>query len=271
MKQILMVLLAFFALSDLQAAHAQMINEEIISVKTGSGFEQQGVLSRFDTKSSPKKLIVFMSGHPGVIRPQINDQGKITTRQNGNFLVRSRQYLISDQVITLLLDYRSDFDSECPNSYQASADRAKDIDELVKEVKKRFPSIEQTWALSTSRSVITTAGLLKYSQASYAGIIHTAGMYNTAKLLGLDFGPFKTPQYIFHHRQDPCPNTLYEDAVMLSKTWGITLVTVDGGSGFRGPPCQAFTQHGFAGREEKVAGAIGRLVRTGTTEQTEID
>jgi hypothetical protein len=49
------------------------------------------------------------------------------------------------------------------------------------------------------------------------------------------------------------------------------LVTVHGGSGFRGDPCQAFTQHGFAGREEKVAVAIRRLVETGVIAQTEID
>jgi hypothetical protein len=48
-------------------------------------------------------------------------------------------------------------------------------------------------------------------------------------------------------------------------------VTVDGGSGFKGDPCQAFTQYGFAGREEKVAVAIRRLVETGAIAQTEID
>ncbi len=141
--------------------HAQTINEVIVSVKTPSGLEQQGVLSKLDNANTPKKLIVLVSGHPGVTRPRINDQGKITTRQNGNFLVRSRHHLISDQVITLLLDCRSDFETVCPDNYQASAERAKDIDDLVQEVKKRFPSIEQTWALSTSRGVLTTAGLLE--------------------------------------------------------------------------------------------------------------
>jgi len=48
-------------------------------------------------------------------------------------------------------------------------------------------------------------------------------------------------------------------------------VTVDGGSGFKGDPCQAFTQHGFAGREEKVAVSIRQLVETGAITQTEID
>jgi len=271
MKKLLVFIAASLGFSSFQLVHAQTIDEVIVSVKTSSGLEQQGVLSKRDSASIPKKLIVIVSGHPGVTRPRINDQGKITTRQNGNFLVRSRHHLISDQVITLLLDCRSDFDSICPDRYQVSAERAQDIDDLVREVKKRFPSIEQTWALSTSRGVLTTAGLLKHAQGTYAGIIHTAGTYNKVIEQGLNFGPFKTPQYIFHHRQDPCPITLHKDAVMLSRSWGVVLVTVDGGSGFKGDPCQAFTQHGFAGREEKVAVAIRQLVETGGITQTEID
>jgi hypothetical protein len=145
-------------------------------------------------------------------------------------------------VITLLLYCRIDFESVCPDHYQASAERAKDIDELVQEVKKRFPSIEETWALSTSRGVLTTAGFLKHAQGFYTGVIHTARTYNKAREQGLDFGPFKTSQYIFHHRYDPCPITLHKDAVTLSGTWGIVLATVDGGSGFKGDPCQTFTQ-----------------------------
>ena len=123
--------------------HAQTINEVIVSVKTLSGLEQQGVLSKLDNANTPKKLIVLVSGHPGVTRPRINDQGKITTRQNGNFLVRSRHHLVSDQVITLLLDCRSDFETVCPDNYQASAERAKDIDDLVQVVKNAFPQLSR--------------------------------------------------------------------------------------------------------------------------------
>ena len=53
---------------------AQTINEVIISVRTPSGLEQQGVLSMLDNASTPKKLIVVVSGHPGVTRPRINDR-----------------------------------------------------------------------------------------------------------------------------------------------------------------------------------------------------
>ena len=267
------VLLGAFANAHAQnPAHStQRVIEEIISVRTPKEAYQQGVLSKLEAATAPTKLLVVVSGHPGVTRPRMNEAGKITTRQNGNFLVRSRHFLISNQVVTLLLDCRSDFESSCPDVYQASLERAQDIALLVQEVKKKISSLEQTWAVSTSRGVITTAGLLKHDPSSYTGIIHTAGTYNKATDLGLAFGPFKTPQFIYHHKFDPCPMTYHRDAAAIAEKWGVSLVTVDGGTGFRGDACQAFTQHGFTGREEKVAVSINRLVETGGLERINID
>lgn len=267
------VLLGAFANAHAQnPAHStQRVIEEIISVRTPKEAYQQGVLSKLEAATAPTKLLVVVSGHPGVTRPRMNEAGKITTRQNGNFLVRSRHFLISNQVVTLLLDCRSDFESSCSDVYQASLERAQDIALLVQEVKNKIPSIKQTWAVSTSWGVITTAGLLKHDPSSYTGIIHTAGTYNKATDLGLAFGPFKTPQFIYHHKFDPCPMTYHRDAAAIAEKWGVSLVTVDGGTGFRGDACQAFTQHGFTGREEKVAVSINRLVETGVLERINID
>ena len=267
------VILVFFLFitANSNANSSESVTEEIIILKTTTGYQQQGVLSKTKETTAPKKLIVLVSGSPSVTRPRVDENGKITTRQNGNFLVRSRHYLLSAQVITLLLDCRSDFDSACPDDYQASLERAKDIEYLVTEVKRLFTSINEVWAVSTSRGTITTAGLLKHKGGSYAGIVHTAGTYGIAIDQGVDFGPYKTPQFIFHHKDDPCRYTYHRDAERLSEKWEIKLVTVRGGTGFRGDACQAFTQHGFTGREEKVALAIRHLVETGAVDKNEID
>lgn len=276
--QILIRCLSFVLVGMLSSAHAkdtvestQKVIEEIISVRTLTGAYQQGVLSRLESALYPTKLLVVVSGHPGVTRPRMDGSGKITTRQNGNFLVRSRQFLVSKQVVTLLLDCRSDFENSCPDVYQASLERAQDIALLIQEVKNKIPSLEHTWAVSTSRGVITTAGLLKHDPSSYTGIIHTAGTYSKATDQGLAFGPFKTPQFIYHHKFDPCPMTYHRDAAVIAEKWGVSLVTVDGGAGFRGDACQAFTQHGFTGREEKVAASINQLVETGVLGQKIIE
>jgi hypothetical protein len=119
------------------------ITEEILTVKTPQGFEQQGVLSMLDAAQSPQKLLVVVPGHPGVLSPRLTDAGQVTTRQKGNFLVRARPHLLSEQVAILLIDCRSDFETLCTDAYQASAQRAQDIALLVQAVKTKLPSIVQ--------------------------------------------------------------------------------------------------------------------------------
>ncbi len=262
------VALALFAANAVKASEPV---EEIVSVKTQSGHLQAGVFSKGSAASQPTKLLVVISGHPGVTRPFVNAAGRIQTKQEGNFLVRSKRFLISDDVATLLLDCRSDFDTVCPDDYQASVDRAEDIQSLINHVRSKLASLREIWAVSTSRGVVTTAGLAKHVPNRYTGLIHTAGTYGKAIEQGLKFERSQIPQYFFHHRDDPCQMTLHEHAQAVAVKNGHQLVTVLGGSGFRGQACQAYTQHGFTGQEQKVAQAIRALVEAGRTELTLIE
>lgn len=244
--------------------YAQSMSERIVSVTLPGALQQQGVLSVYGENPKPEKLLVIVSGHPGVTRPYIDQAGKIQTKQNGNFLVRSRQFMISNKVALLLLDCRSDFVDMCDDQYQASAQRAQDVLTLVASVKDLYPTIREVWAVSTSRGAVSTAGFLKHAEKSFTGVIHTASTFGKATDQGLDFGPYKnTPQFLVHHRDDPCGLTLYVDAYRVAQKWKIPLITVEGGSGFRGQKCQAFTQHGFVGMEEQTGAAILFLVENG--------
>jgi hypothetical protein len=244
--------------------YAQSVSERIVSVTLPGALRQQGVLSVYGENPKPEKLLVIVSGHPGVTRPYIDQAGKIQTKQNGNFLVRSRQFMISNKVALLLLDCRSDFVDMCDDQYQASAQRAQDVLTLVASVKDLYPTIREVWAVSTSRGAVSTAGFLKHAEKSFSGVIHTASTFSKATDQGLDFGPYiNTPQFLVHHKDDPCGLTLYRDAYMTAAKWKIPLITVEGGSGFRGQKCQAFTQHGFAGMEAQTGAAILFLVENG--------
>lgn len=258
-----LILLVMICITCLQV-YAQTVSERIVSVTLPGELRQQGVLSVYGEDPKPEKLLVIVSGHPGVTRPYIDQAGKIQTKQHGNFLVRSRQFMISKKVALLLLDCRSDFMDICDDQYQASAQRAQDVLTLVASVKDLYPTIREIWAVSTSRGAVSTAGFLKHTEKSFSGVIHTASTFSKATEQGLDFGPYKnTPQFLVHHKDDPCGLTLYRDAYMTAAKWNIPLITVEGGSGFRGQKCQAFTQHGFAGMEEQTGAAILSLVENG--------
>jgi hypothetical protein len=48
-------------------------------------------------------------------------------------------------------------------------------------------------------------------------------------------------------------------------------VTVSGGTGFQGPACAAFTEHGFRGKEKEVMNAITAIIKTGKASQLDIN
>ncbi len=86
-------------------AQASDLIEEIVTVKTRSGFQQSGVLGVATPVSKPTRLLVIVSGHPAVTRPVVNAVGRIQTKQEGNFLVRSRKYLVSDTLTRLPIGF----------------------------------------------------------------------------------------------------------------------------------------------------------------------
>jgi hypothetical protein len=48
---------------------------------------------------------------------------------------------------------------------------------------------------------------------------------------------------------DPCAITQYGYIRSVAEKYKVPLISVSGGSDFRGQPCMAFTQHGFMNKE----------------------
>ena len=72
----------------------------------------------------------------------------------------------------------------------------------------------------------------------------------------------RQPMLVVHHEQDPCrvcpPNLLPELMKKLSAARS-QLITYTGGRS-EGPPCEAFSHHGFNGIEERVVGDISAWI-----------
>ena len=96
-----------------------------------------------------------------------------------------------------------------------------------------------------------------YGQTEFAGVIHTASIDPTAiksytQLSNFDYSAIKIPQAFIHHVEDPCSITQYGYIRAVAEKYKVPLVSVRGGSDFRGNPCMAFTQHGFRNKEIEV-------------------
>lgn len=272
---LLIVLSSALFLNGANVAVAQSADqtpiEKILTVDTTNGSKQSGVLSYLPIAKEASVLVVIIPGSPVLAKATANYfTGKVVIQQGGSFVVRERLRLLDRDIVTLVVDCRSDFPTSCDDGYQMSEQRFKDIRPLVDLAKSSFPSVKQVWLMSTSRGYFTTAAMPKYSGTFFTGVIHTAGVVDMVEKYPDVIAKSVTPQFFVHHADDPCNITRYATAKKAADNIEAPMVTVFGGSGYYGGACQANTQHGFKGMEEKVMANISRLIKTGSVEHSEI-
>lgn len=257
--------------------HAQGLKEELISVDLTDGKKQAGVYSMKLGSDKPTRLAVLLPGYPSVVRPIVEAGVMTSSKLTGNFLIRSRRFLIDDNIATLIVDCQSESGDYCASSYQASKQRQIDVDKLIAEVKAHNPSITEVWLIGTSMGTVSSSFMPVHNSTGYAGAIHTASITepyakNSYRELGdFDYKKSTTPQFFVHHAADPCYLTTYTGAKSIADKYKLPLVTVTGGGDFQGNACQAFTEHGFRGKEKEVMTAISGIIKTGSAKQFEIN
>lgn len=257
--------------------HAQGLTEELISVDLSDNKKQVGVLSTKKGSSNPTKLAVLLPGSPSVVRPVVENGVMTGSKLTGNFLIRARRFLVDESVASLIVDCQSESGDYCASSYQASKQRQEDVDKLISEAKKRKPSITEVWLVGTSMGTISSSFMPIHNPSGYAGAIHTAAITDPyakksyRELGGFDYKKASIPQIFVHHVNDPCALTPYSGAKSISEKYGVSLVSVSGGSGFQGGVCEAFTEHGFKGKEKEVMTAITAIIQSGKVVNSEIN
>jgi hypothetical protein len=259
------------------AAGAANVSEELISVDLDGNKKQVGVYTTSSTSKNPTRLAVLLPGYPAVVRPVVENGAMTSSRLSGNFLIRSRHFLVDETIASLIVDCQSDSGDYCTSTYQASKQRQEDVDKLIAEVKRRTPSISEVWLIGTSMGTISSSFMPLHNPSAYAGAIHTASITEPyarnsyRELGGFDYKKTAVPQYFIHHAADPCFLTTYAGAQSITEKYKVPLITVTGGSNFKGDPCKAFTEHGFRGKEKDVMRAVGAIIKTGRASQLVID
>ncbi len=274
-------LIVLLLLSNLSAAqqlpHASDgLQEELISVDLDKDAKQTGLFSIKSGSKNHSRLAVLIPGYPSVFRPAVKNGVMVSTKLNGNFLIRSRGHLANELISILTIDCQSDSGDVCSSSYQASRERQIHVQKLINEVKKRYPTIQEVWLIGTSMGTISSSFMPAYAPRAYAGAIHTAAITEPyarnsyRELINFDYRKSGAPQFFIHHKDDPCYLTTWSGAKSISDKYGVPLITVFGGSNFQGNPCNAFTEHGFRGKELEVMQTIREIILTGTSKNSEI-
>lgn len=250
-----------------QSPASEGLIEKLLSVNLDAGARQEGVLSVKAPAGEPTHLAVILPGYPSVLRPRVEGDAVVLSRLNGNFLVRARRHLAAAPLALLMVDCRSDSGDECRDGYQSSPQRHADVLRLVQAARRELPSVRSVWLVGTSMGTISSSFMARYGAADFEGAIHTASITEPARsyrsLIDFDYGATRIRQVFVHHRDDPCVVTTYASARAIATRYKIPLVTVVGGSDFRGRPCDAFTEHGFRGVEAQVMREIRQIILTG--------
>jgi predicted alpha/beta hydrolase family esterase len=248
---------------------AEGLVEVLVSVPVRDGVVQEGVLSLRQGTTAPTILAVLLPGSPSVVRPVVQGGAMVNSRLNGNFLVRARRHLADDSIATLLVDCISDSGDTCASPYQASPERQKHVQLLIDQARTLQPTVQKVWLVGTSLGTISSAFMAMYGGQAYAGALHTASITEPLarnsyrELHKFDYSKAGIPQAFVHHRDDPCSLTTYSGAQAIASQFKLPLVTVTGGSGFTGNPCQAYTQHGFRGFESEVMRFMAGQMKSG--------
>ena len=83
-----------------------------------------------------------------------------------------------------------------------------------------------------------------------------------------DFGQIKVPTLFVNHRDDGCVVCPYTRARDISSKYGFPLITVTGATNPTSDPCQAYSHHGFRGREKETMAAILKWVKSRDVTET---
>jgi pimeloyl-ACP methyl ester carboxylesterase len=234
--------------------------QEIVTLSTRPGATQSYFLT-----SVPRNLqaaVILFPGSGGTIELR-SEKGKPRFNQ-GNFLVRSRSEFIKRGAVAAIVDAPSDQQkgSGMSDAFRLGNDHFTDIAAVVNDVGNRF-SGTPIFLIGTSRGTVSAAAVGARLPEKISGVVLTATMFREtsrkvqdpgAGLSKFDFATIKTPVLFVHHVSDQCAVTPYGEAARLSDKY--PLISVFGGAAPQSGPCDAFSQHGFLGKESETVEEI---------------
>jgi len=234
--------------------------QQIVTLSTRPGVTQSYFLT-----SIPKNLqavAVLFPGSGGSIQLRTeNGQPKFN---QGNFLVRSRAEFVKRGAVAAIIDAPSDQQGGwgMGDEFRLGDAHFTDVSAVIEDLGKRFPELP-LFLVGTSRGTISAAALGARLGQRIGGAVLTSTMFRQTSrkskepgpgLSKFDFATIKIPMLFAHHVSDQCEVTPYNDAARLSDKY--PLITVYGGASPQSGPCDAFSQHGFLGKESETVEEI---------------
>lgn len=231
---------AIILLPALFAAPCIAAEELIATARYASGEPVPYILNA--AGAAPKYVVILFPGGTGIVDPRL-ENGVLVYGFKGNFLVRSRKFIVDEEFATVTTNT-----SHSPERIQA----------LLDDLKRRFPQA-RVYLMGTSNGSAATTDLAEYLADKIAGAIHTS---SRGQIYSFDARKYKNRQLVVHHKDDGCRVTPFSAAQASHERFGNDLIAMEGGISV-GDPCEAFAHHGFNGIERETIDAIKQWIRRG--------
>ena len=238
----LMKALALLVLAVCISTRPCFAGEDLITTAKYKDGEQIPYILNYDNLS-PKYVVILFPGGNGIVNPHMNN-GQLVYDFGGNFLLRSRPFIVDDEFVTVT------------TNTTWSEER---IQAILDDLKSRFPAAK-IYLMGTSRGTIATVKLAPYLSDKIAGEIHTSSM--AASIYSFDAREYANRHLVVHHKNDVCKVTGFLSAKRSHDAYGNDFIAMEGGISV-GDLCEAFAYHGYNGIERETIDAIKQWIKRG--------
>jgi hypothetical protein len=223
-----------------------------------------GLVTRRPEDKKLTHALALFPGSPGQVKLQMQN-GQLAMEQRGNFLIRARRHFLEEGFLTVVIDAPSDqWSGLFRHEFRASPRYGEDVKGLVDEVNRRYGNLDWTFIGTSEGSVsaVYAARMVPPKRVVLTSSL-TSSNFQGPGLRFSDVKALTMPVLWVHHKSDPCRGTPYSTTRSWAEEMHAPLITVTGSQGARGDPCEARSEHGYAGREVATIKAIVAWIRTG--------
>src|SRR5262245_17033578 len=248
-------------------AHA---DPQLVAIQTPRGVKQAFLLIR---PAKPAASVILFAGGHGALGLTSASSMRWGAR---NFLVRSRDKFVAHNFAVAVIDAPSDRSRGMDRGFRMSSAHASDIAAVADYLKREIGA--PVWLVGTSRGTLSAAagaimgrnidGLVLTSTVTRSRPRGKIAQNRHDSVTDMSLSRIVVPTLIMAHRHDGCDVTPAADAPLLKQRLTnasrVEIVLLDGGAPPQSDPCEARSQHGFLGIEEKAVNAIAAFIKAAT-------
>ena len=248
------------------ASSVHAAESKLVVVPTARG-AQQGFL--LITPAKPVAAVILFAGGHGALG--LRDASSMQWG-DGNFLVRSRDKFAARNMMVAVVDAPSDQPKGMNALFRMGGAHAGDISAVAGFLKKQAKL--PVWLVGTSMGTFSAAGGA-IAARDVDGLVLTSTITRSKRdwkirdshpdgVASMAVDRITVPTLIVSHRNDRCDITPAADAEKLRRSLrsvrSSEIVVLDGGVPPQSEPCEAKSQHGFFGIEDKAVHAIAQFI-----------